>query len=695
VISVQSIVKKGIRRMSSVRTWMVVAALLSTVLGSTLTTHVPAQAQSPVVGMDWKMVARWDGKGEGQPQVGGYPVTVTLSDTRKCDPQGIEWTIQGGAPSQLPVTTPGCSILITFPKEGVFDVQAKLLSRNERWVRSIVVQDFLIAVLGDSNASGEGNPGVGGFANPDCHRSALSGHAQASKRIENDVNTAAPNELRSTVTLIDLACSGASISRGGLFLKYDGMIDDGVTQPPQVDTLVQIVNGREVDAIIMSAGVNDLGNNGFGEVITGCVKHPSCDLDSPFSESREVDGNLKRIPDLYDQIAGGFATRSLPLNRTFVTEYPLLGEDELGQTCVITALKEALRDPEAGVGIGSLLGVLDSAIDLDADEMVWLDVTSGLLSAAIRKQAAIHGMTYVGGIATGFRKHGYCATESARFIRTLGESKFRQDGKDGAFHPNLLGHAVTREAILNKLRPALFPNGLPRAPKGFSIAFPITTQLSNGATTTTVRPKVTTTTAKVNPIVTTPSTAPQATTTSTAPSTPTTSTTVARASTTVPTSTNSTLPPTTTSPAPITTTSVAAPIVGPSGCPGPVNSLTPVVLQAKTLISDAFAPFTRGGKRPRMKSLVSFPYAAYPLSELPYPNSLFPDYSVKIDGVEVPPSDEYGTIAFEPQKTWGAAVDSGTIWTELYLVGYGGALPKRVVVKGAPGCGTTTLIYVI
>ena len=69
--------------------------------------------------------------------------------------------------------------------------------------------------MGDSNASGEGNPlPDGSWVNIRCHRSDVSGHALAAARIEDD-------DPYSSVTYLSFACTGAKILEG-IVLNYAG-----------------------------------------------------------------------------------------------------------------------------------------------------------------------------------------------------------------------------------------------------------------------------------------------------------------------------------------------------------------------------------------------------------------------------------------------------------------------------------------
>lgn len=134
--------------------------------------------------------------------------------------------------------------------------------------RDVVVDDVLVAVLGDSMASGEGNPDRPGrlspgfvgtlhdlatpgqdpseffqsiaddiddlypetrkseWVDPDCDRSARSGPALAAKDLEE-------RDPRSSVTFVNVACTGA-YSTNLVDLPHPGVLGDGIRRPPQL-----------------------------------------------------------------------------------------------------------------------------------------------------------------------------------------------------------------------------------------------------------------------------------------------------------------------------------------------------------------------------------------------------------------------------------------------------------------------------
>ncbi|HXF62112.1 MAG TPA: hypothetical protein VNK95_10870 [Caldilineaceae bacterium] len=148
----------------------------------------------------------------------------------------------------------------------------------------IQVTDLLIVSIGDSNASGEGNPIAEALTakrwyDDRCHRSDISGHALAAKRLEE-------SDPHTSVTFLSFACSGAKVLKG-LVLYYRGIdtpVEGFLYRPePQLKAIMMALcairnpagnevgcreDRRQVDALLISIGVNDLG---FSSVIRSCA----------------------------------------------------------------------------------------------------------------------------------------------------------------------------------------------------------------------------------------------------------------------------------------------------------------------------------------------------------------------------------------------------------------------------------------
>ena len=162
------------------------------------------------------------------------------------------------------------------------------------FARKIKVIDMLIVSIGDSYASGEGNPekvlNIGSdefqvFWADDgamsdgstlvsrisldhirSHRSTLAGPAQAALAIEE----AQPN---SSVTFISTAASGATVSEG-LLGTYEGLDEyKDFNLPPmdaQIDQIKNLVGDRTIDYLFISIGGNDIG---FSNIIKSLILH--------------------------------------------------------------------------------------------------------------------------------------------------------------------------------------------------------------------------------------------------------------------------------------------------------------------------------------------------------------------------------------------------------------------------------------
>jgi len=199
-----------------------------------------------------------------------------------------------------------------FGKEGTYNVTLEVIYANRdpaTITKPIIVQDWLIVATGDSQMSGEGNPDVpsamwnayqdflatispmtieelyerrdesavlhawwetylsldaspwAGWTDALCDRSQNSGWVLAGQDIESCDN-------KTSVTFVHLACSGAIVEHG-LIGPYPGTAKLGLFDyaychshpdciPPQLEQARQLVGSREIDALMISIGGNDV-----------------------------------------------------------------------------------------------------------------------------------------------------------------------------------------------------------------------------------------------------------------------------------------------------------------------------------------------------------------------------------------------------------------------------------------------------
>ncbi len=310
-------------------------------------------------------------------------------------------------------------------------------STTARVSAPLAVDDILVVALGDSYASGEGNPEVprsgggdpawgDGAGDPvveashrDAHRSTLAWPSQVALALER-------SDPRSSVTFVSLADSGATVDRGLAAPASPG----GGSQVSQASGLV---GDRDVDVVLLSIGGNDIG---FSNVIRGLVDadrvfDPICysvDLDNVWAAVDDGDWNrassieyrfdrpwqlgcravrrgdtpvlpgMSGLPAALDR-AGAAIEGGLDPDAVYVAEYP----DPSGRQ----------RDGDLGT-CGEIVGDTTPPfrfheIDLAEQEEGRVRVLEPL-NGAIREAAARHGWVYLDGVAAAFGAgHGYCA----------------------------------------------------------------------------------------------------------------------------------------------------------------------------------------------------------------------------------------------------------------------------------------------
>ncbi len=197
------------------------------------------------------------------------------------------------------------------------------------------------------------------------HRSNLAGPALAAAELM--MNHPAQN-----ISFFHRAKSGANIS------DISTQIDKALTEA-----------GGRIDVLMISAGGNNIGGAGFGKLFEDVL------------ESVKGGQRPSQDPELNTRIAVGFTTMSNEFTRlathirrcevgeVFITEYFDLTHGSDGEFCI---------DFDSGIpGVAF-------------EEMKWAYERIIIpLNQTIQSAAAVNGWHYVGGIAEGFRNHGYCA----------------------------------------------------------------------------------------------------------------------------------------------------------------------------------------------------------------------------------------------------------------------------------------------
>lgn len=226
------------------------------------------------------------------------------------------------------------------------------VSTEFQWLNANV-KDYLFIVLGDSYASGEGNPRnvQAWIDNPDrpfapyyddtaCNRSTRSGPAQAALALEN-------SSSKSSVTMIDVSCSGATVTSGVLGSQRSAGQDLS-----QIQQVQRLIGNREIDIVVFSVGGNDIG---FTSILSACALSLDCPLTrattAPLNRFDNVQQGVQtltsRLPDAYGRIAeclGGDTCalsdgsqvpglKLAPGARVLPMTYPDITRSAIGQPC--------------------------------------------------------------------------------------------------------------------------------------------------------------------------------------------------------------------------------------------------------------------------------------------------------------------------------------------------------------------------
>jgi hypothetical protein len=310
-----------------------------------------------------------------------------------------------------------------------------------------------------------------------CDRSALSYQALAALALEQKND-------QTSVTFVHVACSGASIAdyvadpgvNGGLLAPYEG-VNPGKLLPSQLEAAKALIGAREVDAILLSAGVNDLE---FGHIVETfanplnwkedahaqhieCSEEPYTDkagntqfTDAAGQTNTTLRGFLQQrlamLPASYVKLKAALKTFdsspwAFPEDRVLITQYPDTLHTQ-GQLCPGLDLHAAK---------GSIVRLTQGEVEFLADHFLTP------LNAAIASTANAPDSWSVVSLAGTFTKHGYC--DNDHWVVTRAESFARQGNTFGALHPNDAGHAWISTAVSNKLVAQLLPGGNPRKPR--------------------------------------------------------------------------------------------------------------------------------------------------------------------------------------------------------------------------------------
>ncbi len=409
----------------------------------------------------------------------GYPVRLDA-----CDSTGdrYTWTIVGPAgtstiTSERALKKMTCGTTVLLP-EGSHTLTLRVITGKKSDTKAVkaAVSNILMVALGDSYASGEGNPRnveswltEGGLLSrftpywddDPCNRSTRGAPAQAALALEQ-------SSPKTSVTLVDVACSGATVAAGVL-----GPFAAVGQSKSQIEQVRQIIGDRQIDLVTLSVGGNDVG---FASVLTACASDANCPIGAPPrgiltgypTLQAGVQARTAQLPAAYARIAGclggascsvtGPGAGSAPLRmapgaQILPTLYPDITRAPNGAPCDYLTIRAAnmawARDTTL---------VPTPAATYDYLTTSRTPVTFPLASGTLNQQIAATttlGWTPVTGSwsASGdsAEGHGICAGDRAWAFGLTALNGM----SSASFHPNPVGQFVIATALAGAMKPAV------------------------------------------------------------------------------------------------------------------------------------------------------------------------------------------------------------------------------------------------
>jgi lysophospholipase L1-like esterase len=406
-----------------------------------------------------------------------HPVELWVAGTNGAAVPGearCEWRIGGKLVAEAScaerVSGPG----IALPYPGGAEISVNAVG-EQPIISDAAVRDLLIAGVGDSFASGEGNPNLpvqfgdakrfhnfyplrkrnDGFGSATwsdqlCHRSLYGQQLRAALQI-------AVEHPQAAVTFLDYSCSGAGIDDGvlGPQAYVERIADADTSSRPSARPLsggardsqlyrllrelcrekLQSKKGRlgcpgnayrrPLDFVFLSVGGNDIG---FANIVAwASLRDGASTSIASFFGATVSDKEFARrmrdvMPDAYGRLAKAFEA-ALPLSsssdgvfdpsRVILTAYPDLVTNESGEICEAAPHDS---DEEDRYAANQSLDMFSSWLTARVSRLGAVRQQFAILHKRMRDLAGDHGWTFAGRVYADkmFEGHGFCAQNIRR-----------------------------------------------------------------------------------------------------------------------------------------------------------------------------------------------------------------------------------------------------------------------------------------
>lgn len=374
-----------------------------------------------------------------------FAATVTGADAI----ESYEWAIQGSNELRRSRTKEPV-FKFSGARHEMYNVRLTVTDQNgsqNAHEEVITPRDLFIAVVGDSYASGEGNP----EAPSNKREGKLPVWADSPDSAARHFSTYSAPSLaavslgrtnpKSSVTFVSFASTGATIS-SGLLGKQHGKTKvntpDG-NLPPQIEQLRSVVSGRRIDVLVVCIGGNDAG---FVGALRDLVEHDS----HPFADDvADIAGRLrsrfKKLARDFELLASAISGIKVKPSHVLLMTYPDPFFGRSNDMLPGDILEDAADSDLEWAGISWNL----ASASLSPGEMrAARDIFIHPLNALIREVANKHGWTILE-LEDSLRGHGYSDDLDANgtrwsWVNTFKDSMQKENCPDGTMHPNLEGH---------------------------------------------------------------------------------------------------------------------------------------------------------------------------------------------------------------------------------------------------------------
>uniref|UniRef100_A0A7E4WC94 SGNH_hydro domain-containing protein n=1 Tax=Panagrellus redivivus TaxID=6233 RepID=A0A7E4WC94_PANRE len=310
-----------------------------------------------------------------------------------------------------------CTLEWQAPYPGTYAINVHVSSSDSehiffRGTTTVRIHDYWVVAIGDSFASGEGNPDQSlleadhpRWLSERCHRSRRSWPSFVFDKLQ--------RFCRNTPTHFTyLACTGAAVDSGVL-----GPASDGTVSQLEVVEEIARLRGRGPDLLMMSVGGNDVGYSDIlGRLFLGNSK----------SLFNSIEMRLFYMAHELERL--GERLRDLGARQIVIPHYFDISRNERGLIDSNCTDLHLISTPN--------LRLADRQILRRVNRM-------------ITDKAKLFDWTVVDSVPRVFRKGGLCSKES--LIRTSHDSLVLQGDTLGAFHPVESAHESIADLVWRKL----------------------------------------------------------------------------------------------------------------------------------------------------------------------------------------------------------------------------------------------------